>query len=201
VDFAESLQSLIPGVTGRVIAALTRTSVPLSGRAVADLASVSPAQAARALPRLVELGIVEARPAPPAVLYTLSHDHVAAPYLQALVDLDVVFVDRLRDLVGSLDPTPVSVAIFGSFARHEARADSDIDLLVVRPDSVPEDSERWRATVERIWAYARQLSGNQVEVLEVGRRKAHDLLRTTRPLWRTVRRDAQLVHGVPLDAI
>jgi predicted nucleotidyltransferase len=201
VDFAEPLQTLIPGATGRIMAALTGTSVPLSGRAVADLAGVSASQAARVLPNLVELGIVEARSAPPATLYILSEDHIATRHLRALRELDDVFLERLRRQVAELRPAPVSVAVFGSLARREARSDSDIDLLVIRPDAIDEENDLWRETVEAVAIYARQLSGNAVDILEVGRQEAHDRLASRRELWRNIRNEARMVHGVPLDSV
>jgi DNA-binding transcriptional ArsR family regulator len=201
VDFSSSLQSLIPGTTGRVLAALVRTSMPLSGRAIAQLAGVSPAQAARVLPKLADLGLVEARPAPPAVLYALAPDHVATEPLLALSRLDSVLVEQLAATIDGLEPAPACVAVFGSFARHEARSDSDIDLLVVRPAGLDEDDDAWWETVEKIRARARRLSGNRIEILETGHEEARKLLHSRRPLWRSIHREALVVHGPPLDAL
>lgn len=199
MDFAEPLQALIPGATGRVLAVLAHTSVPLSGRAIAELAGVSPAQAARVLPHLAELGLAEQQQSPPAVLYTLVREHVAAEPLMVLSELDDVLMRRLRERVSQLEDPPVAVAVYGSFARRQARTDSDIDVLVVRPTGTDEEDDGWRSTVARIQAAARRLSGNQVEIMEVAQDDVRRLVRGRQPVWQSIAREARLVHGMPLQ--
>lgn len=199
MDFAEPIQALIPGATGRALAVLAQTSVPLSGRAIAELAGISPAQAARVLPRLARLGLAEQRQSPPAVLYALVHEHVAAGPLMALSDLDDALTRRLGEWISHLQHPPVAVAVYGSFARRQARADSDLDLLVIRPTGTDDENEGWRSTIGQIRTTARRLSGNRVEIMEVAQDEVRDLMRTNRPLWRSIAREAQLVHGIPLE--
>ena len=65
-------------------------------------------------------------------------------------------------------PAPLSVIVFGSLARGDAHAGSDIDIVVVRPDGVDDDHDPWHATLEQWRQYARRLTGNPVEILDVG---------------------------------
>jgi predicted nucleotidyltransferase len=192
------LQSMIPGATGRVLGVLVQTTMPLSGRAIGDLAGVSPAQAARVLHGLEEFGIVEGRSAPPAILYSLVADHVATEPLMMLSNLPARFVERMAHEIAALDPRPASVGAYGSFARNEAGRDSDIDLLVVRPRDTADDDD-WAAVVEAVRAQARRLSGNHIDILEVGQAEVPRLLRAKRPLWREIVRDFRLIYGFPLQ--
>jgi predicted nucleotidyltransferase len=201
VDFAEPIPAVIPGATGRVLNVLAHTSKELSARSVAQLAGVSPAQAARVLPRLAELGVVSRRDVPPASLYRLVPEHVAADALAALARLALTFVERFGHDIDRLSPRPACVAVFGSFARHQARADSDIDLLVVRPPRVSVDDDQWRATIDEIRDRGRLLSGNPIEILEVAQREVKTLIRSERPLWRDIVRDAVVVYGRPLHQL
>lgn len=198
MDFAEPLQALVPGATGRVLDVLVHTTMPLSGRAIAQLAEVSPAQAARVLPRLAELGLVRRTFAPPAVLYEFVHDHVVADALHLVAGIGFVFLERLGKEVASLRPAPAAAAVFGSLPRGEARPDSDIDLLVVRPERVGPDDDEWQQGLDTIRVRGRRLSGNPVEILEVGRAECHRLLRGKRPLWRAIAKEALVIHGPPL---
>jgi predicted nucleotidyltransferase len=201
VDFTHPLEAIVPGAVGRVLTVLVNTSAPLSGRTIAELAGVSSSQAARVLPSLVDLGLVTAESAPPAILYSLVTDHIAAAPLQALTASAQTFVDRLAEHVARLEPAPVSVAAFGSFARHQADAASDIDLLVVRPSAIAADDESWETTVDQIRTFARRLSGNGIDILEAPRDEAAALMASDAPLWHDIRRDALLIHGRPLTEI
>jgi hypothetical protein len=123
----------------------------------------------------------------------------ASRVLPGLVELGVL--DELGDLAGSLVISPVSVIVFGSFARREADADSDIDVLVVRPADVDEDDDRWAASMEQLHTDSRRLTGNPIEVLEVSAGEVAALIKSRRPLWADIRRDGSAVHGLPLDKL
>ncbi|MDR7521376.1 MAG: nucleotidyltransferase domain-containing protein [Armatimonadota bacterium] len=58
----------------------------------------------------------------------------AEGHAEALRRIAVRYADALRDLLG---PSLVSVVLFGSVARGDARAHSDIDLLVIVSDLPP----------------------------------------------------------------
>ena len=201
MDFAEPISALIPGATGRVLSVLAHTSKELSTRNIAQLAGVSPAQAARVLPRLADLGLLERREVPPATLYRLVPDHVAADAIDVLARAPLRLIERLGEVSGAMRPRPACVAAFGSFARHQARADSDIDLVVVRPRGVDEEAEDWRSTVDEIRDSGRRLSGNTVQILEVSQREVKALIRSKKPLWREIVRDAVIVYGPPLNEL
>lgn len=158
MDFVRPVQSLIPGARGRVLDVLARTTAELNLGTVARLTGVSPAQASRVLPRLVALGVVERRDVPPASRYRLVRENVMA---RAVIDLGEIrdgTIDRLRDLAGAIRPAPVSMVLFGSVARGEADADSDIDVLVVRRDDIDEDDERWNGSLDEWMVEARRLA-------------------------------------------
>ena len=55
-----------------------------------------------------------------------------------------------------------------------------------------EGIERWRSEVQSI-------TGNPVEVLEVAEDEIASRLTSKRPLWRDIRRDGRVVHGVGID--
>ena len=136
MDFRRPVEVLIPDAQGRVLGALTRTTDELTLTTLADLSGVSLAHAARIVPRLVELGVVERREVPPAVLVRLVPDNLAARLLLALADLRHALLDELRKSTQKIEPSPANVTLFGSFARGDDDAASDIDVVVVRPSAV-----------------------------------------------------------------
>jgi DNA-binding transcriptional ArsR family regulator len=199
MDFVHPIEAIIPGVQGKVLAVLAETTADLNMRTIARLADVSAAQASRVLPDLVELGLVERREAPPSSLFRLSGEHVAARTLTELARSRETVLEDMSRLAGELLIEPVSVIVFGSFARGEADANSDLDVLFIRPEDVSEDDEEWAAVVEHWRAAIIRASGNDVEVLEVGASEVPARVRGNRPVWRDIQRDGIAVHGSQLQ--
>ncbi len=201
MDFVRPIEAVIPGAQGRVLAVLVETTTELNLRTIAQLAGISQAQASRLLPDLVTLGVVERREVPPSSLFRLVPEHVASRALLTLArPTDTVF-DEMGRLAGALPRPPVSVIAFGSFVRREADADSDIDLLVVRPHEVGEDDDEWSDSLEAWRHDIRRLTGNPVELLEVSTQDVAAKLNGSSQLWTDIRRDGQVVHGLSIDEL
>jgi predicted nucleotidyltransferase len=184
-----------------VLAVLAETTAELNLSTLARLADVSVAQASRVLPGLVELGLVERREVPPSSQFRLVRENVGA---QAVIDLarsrDAA-LSRIGAAADSLSLSPVSIIVFGSFARGEADEQSDLDAVVVRPDDVAEDDDAWGSAVERWRNEARAITGNRVEVLEVSDTEVRTRLASDTTLWRDVIRDGIAVHGLAIDEL
>jgi predicted nucleotidyltransferase len=196
MDFVRPMQAVIPGAQGRVLAVLAETTAELNLRTLARLAGISVAQASRVMPGLVELGLVERREVPPSSQFRLNREHVAA---EAILDLSRSRERALRqigDVAASLPVPPVAVIVFGSIARAEAGPESDLDVVVVRPDHVADDDEGWGTSIEQWRERARAITGNPVEVIEVDLAEARRRLASTSTLWRDISRDGIAVHGL-----
>ena len=198
MDFARPVEAIVPGAQGRVLAVLAETTAELNLRTIAELSGVSQAQVSRVLPGLVRLGVLERREVPPASLFRFVPEHVASRAIMALARSADTFAADLGQLVTTLPVAPANVVVFGSFARREADAESDIDLLVVRPREVEEDDEQWGASMEQLTTLGRRLSGNSLEVLEVAEDEVASLLGSGRPLWADINREGRLIFGVSL---
>jgi predicted nucleotidyltransferase len=195
MDFIHPLRAVIPGAQGRILEVLTATSAELNLRTTARLSGVSVAHASRVLPSLVDLGLVERREAPPSALFRFVPENVAARALTALTLARQTVLDELGAAAADFVRPPASIVVFGSFARGEAATDSDLDVVIVRSRDVPEDDVAWRSAVELWRNRARRLTGNRVEVLEVGEIEMGRLLRSRKALWLDVQREAVVVHG------
>ena len=199
MDFVRPIEAIVPGARGRVLAVMAETTAELNLRTIAELAGISQAQASRLLPELVHLGVVERREVPPASLFRLVPDHIASRLLLDLARSTDTVLDEMGRWAGELPHPPVSVVVFGSFARREAGADSDIDVVVVRPTGV--DEAEWSASLEAFRGDVQRLTGNSVEVLEVGADQAAMKLRSRSPVWVDIRRDGRVVHGLGFDEL
>jgi hypothetical protein len=201
MDFIRPVQAVIPGAHGRILAVLAETTADLNLRTVARLSGVSLAHASRLLPHLVELGMVERREAPPSALFRFVPDHVASRAITALTRTHQTVLDELGSRATLLRPGPVSVIVFGSFVRGDADAESDIDVVVVRPGEIHEEDDAWRSGIDGWLAHAGRLTGNRIELLEVGEADAVRLLRGRSVLWADIQREGVVLFGKPLDEL
>lgn len=116
-----------------ILRALVPLDRPVSGREAARLAGVS-SIALRALEELAEAGILKQEQATGQYIFTFERQHHLAPVIEKLFEAERQFTSaifgRIREMMeghGSVE----SAAVFGSSARGEAGARSDLDLLVV----------------------------------------------------------------------
>ena len=201
MDYRHPIEAVIPGVQGKVLRALLRTSGELNLRDIARVAGVSIAQASRVLPELVSLGIIERREVPPSSLFQLVPEHLATRALIALSTTRQDLIAEIGRTAAHVEPSPVSVVAFGSFARDDGSAESDIDLVVVRPRNIDEDDERWLSSLDAWRNHISRVAGNDIEVLEVGEDEIAAKLKGAAQVWRDIRRDGHLLHGKPLTEI
>lgn len=199
VDFVRPIESVIPGAQGRLLGALARVEAPLNLRRLAQVSRVSLAQASRVLPDLVELGLVRRTDVPPAALFELDRRNVAAQTIAALERLGDSVIAGMTRAAEEIDPSPESIILFGSMARGEARAESDIDVLVIRPTDVSNVDEGWSESVQQWIDRVRTLTGNAVNLLELDRHEATQRLRSNRSPWRSIATEGIVLSGRSLE--
>jgi nucleotidyltransferase-like protein len=181
---------------GEVLAVLAATTKPLTGRHVGRLARRGSDKGVRlALNRLAEQGVVDTLDAPPAVLYTLNRDHIAAPVALALVGLRRALLDRLRTTIGAWETPATHASMFGSAARGDGDNNSDIDLFVVRPAMVSPEDPRWRAQLDSLSRDVTRWTGNHTGISEVGEEELPALAANRPPVLADLERDAITLTG------
>lgn len=163
------LSAISPGARGGVLSVLAVTERPLTGRTVASL--VQPRSSLRsvqiALDDLVLNGVVLREHVGRAHSYTLNRSHLAAPAVIALANLRQELLHRIRSEVATWSVRPEATWMFGSAARGDADAGSDIDLLVVRPNRVDDGDETWLQQVSDLGEHVHDWTGNTCEILEL----------------------------------
>jgi predicted nucleotidyltransferase len=169
LDFRRPLTVVTPTLDGDVLAALAGADEEFSGRELARRAGHGSTEGIRrAADRLAAQGIVSRRAVGGAHLYRLNRDHIAAQWIEGLATLPEQLIGRLRESVAAWQEAPRLVFLFGSVARRDATAESDMDLLVVQRRDCDPDSEAWRSQLLDLQRTATALSGNDARVLEMG---------------------------------
>lgn len=191
MDLTSPIRSVIPSVHGDVLAVLARTERSLTGRRVAELTNgrVSQKGANLALRALSEAGLVDVEDHPPAKLYSLNRRHLAAAAIIELTSLRERLLDGIRSQLASWSIPVWGAWIFGSAARADGDASSDIDVLIVRPDGVDEGNDLWLDQVERFATEVTAWTGNRCEVSEYARKEFDALLLDEGRLARDLRSD------------
>lgn len=109
-------------------------------RELASEAGVDPGNASRWLRRWADVGLLEKSVERGQAVYSASRDPALKPLL-ALLQQDQETVRVLREELAQFEAPVLAGAIFGSVARGEATADSDIDLLLISDASSTLDAQ------------------------------------------------------------
>lgn len=202
MDLIRPVEALIPGAQGRLLGVLARTDRWLNLRTLADLAKVHPSQASRVLPRLGKLGVVERTEAPPSALFRLHRGSLVGGLVIELAQIRTALLREMQESASALaHPPPTNVTVFGSLTRHEASAESDLDVLFVRPMSVAEDDDAWIEGLQSWVALTEERAGNSVNIIEASEAEIAELLTSGRPPWNAMRRDGVVLTGRTLEEL
>lgn len=153
------------GLDSQVLMVLARTEQYLSVHQVHQLLPEggSPQGVRKSVIRLVEQGVVLERVTGRSFAYALNRDHVLAAAVLQIANAKSELFFRMAQLISEWTAQPLTVKIFGSAARNEMRADSDIDLLVVMSDSASDEAVD--DSVRRLTDHVALWTGNDVRPL------------------------------------
>ena len=203
MDFQRPVEAVIPGATGRLLAALARVDTELPISTLATVAAVGRTRASGLIAQLHELGVVDRREIGRTTMVRLARESAVGQLLDQLGHLRTTVLARLQGLAGDIEPQPLTVTLFGSFARGEATASSDIDILAIR--ALGTGPETWASTLGSFTTRARRLTGNPVQVLDYDleelRRRAGSRAKAGRNFWDAVRRDGIVLAGSSIDIL
>ena len=95
------------------------------------LAPLSSGTLQRELDVLAGVGLIQRSSTANQVFYTANTKHAVFAELKALVDKTVGFIQVLRSALAPISNRIAVAFIYGSMARQEEKAQSDIDLMVI----------------------------------------------------------------------
>jgi predicted nucleotidyltransferase len=160
MDLSHPIRCVIPSLDGPVLEALASRTSPMSLTEVHQRAGLGSLSGVRkVLQRLAEQGVVHHAPAG----YVLNRDHVAAPALVLLAQLHGEVAVRIRDWLSDRPENVVAAGLFGSAARREGDATSDIDVVVITAETVGTDLADELADALEQW------TGNRGQIIALSR--------------------------------
>jgi predicted nucleotidyltransferase len=196
MDLGRPYAVIAPTLDPGVLSVLAGTKRPLTGREIARLLGRSSHSGViAALNRLVAQGLVGREEAGRAFLFTLNREHLAAPAAELLADLLGELTNRIQKSVDRWAVQPEHVSLFGSAARGDGDAESDIDLFVVRPDPVGSEDPDWRDQVDLLSLRIERWTGNPARIAEVGQAEIARLRDDRPPIVEALLQDAVTLAG------
>ncbi|MDQ3404249.1 MAG: nucleotidyltransferase domain-containing protein [Actinomycetota bacterium] len=165
MELSRPLSTVTPTLDGDVLALLARHETRFTtGQLHRILTRYSEEGIRRVLRRLTKEGSVRSDRVGNAFTYELNRDHLAAEHIIGLARLRETFLKHLEDRLQCWEASPIYAAVFGSAARGEMTAESDLDLLLIRPDSVGDGL--WETQVNNLTADVTRWIGNDTRTLE-----------------------------------
>ncbi len=156
MDVSRPVQAVTPTLDGSILVALAGTTAPLTLTEMVQLLQSGSKSGVRSSAlRLVSQGSVLAVPGG----YLLNRDHLAAPAVLVLAGMRSELLRRIGEFTDQWEVAPLLLGTFGSFARRDGDADSDIDLLLVA--KAKNSDEQAGNLAERVRAW----TGNECHVM------------------------------------
>ena len=194
MDFARPVESLVPGVQGRILSVLASTDAELTMRTVASLAGASQNRTSELLSNLAALGVVERREAGSASMVRLSTTNLVGRWVRELASITDAVLVEMRHLASEITPQPQCLAVFGSFVRRVATGESDIDVVAV----VDEQAGQSRELSESLAGWCdrvAQLTGNTVSLLTVEDSQLVEWIGQGQPVWVKIVEEGEVLTG------
>lgn len=185
----------------RIMRFLILTGVPMNGREIGKAVGLSHVQTHAALKDLAEQGIVSLRKVGRSNLYELQQEHlVVSEWLKPLILEEKNLKRRLAKIVvKALSLPPRSLLLFGSIARREENAGSDIDLLVVMPDH--SDLKKTERELDRAGEDVSRLFGNRLSPLLTTRSEVLNRRRGKDAFMEEVMAGAEVIFGATVPEL
>jgi predicted nucleotidyltransferase len=196
MDLTYPIRVISPTLDGPILAVLARTTRPLTVGEVHRLVEIGSLNGVRlALARLVRQGLVLADERTTAIFYLANRDHLAWPFVKGLAGLRRSLIDHLKHEIQSWGVRPIHASMFGSAARGDGSPESDIDILLVRPDEYDEDESPWADQLDRLRESVPMWTGNHCHVFQLDVARLGEHVGVTDPLIDEWLRDAIELDG------
>lgn len=201
--FQEPLNSILGQFSKvKILRFLIRSQAELNGTQIAKAVGLSHVKSNIALQELVAHGLITMRRVGRSCLYRLDQENIVIKkLLRPLFQKESHLSDELKKIIISeLKPAyPLSIVLFGSIVRGDARPNSDIDLLVV----IPQDKNMAQAKreIERAGEKALKIFGNHLSPLVVKVDLFRKKYRRGEKLYVDVVKNGKPIYGKSLQGV
>ena len=202
MDLKSPISTVIPSLDGPVLQVLARADEGLSGRQIHKLAGQGSVAGVRlVLQRLAATGLVHVDDAGNSLSYRLNRQHLAAPVVEFLADLRTALVNRLSDELAAWRLAPIHASAYGALARADGDLESDVELLLIRPDDIDAADPLWNEQASGLMQTVVDLTGNPAHLFELSRTELANHLATSAPILNDWLHPTLHLTGQPLTTL
>jgi len=173
----------------------------LSATILAERTGLSRFGASNAISDLVDHGVVRPAGLGRSVPYALNLEHTLAIPLMVLFQAEAQRVDMIlqivRDTAERMNPKPSAIWLYGSVARGEDMADSDIDLAVINYHG---DADSMAALIREALDEVADPSIT-ISVISLSGAGIGELKDQESDIWKQIQMDAITVFGRPPEVV
>lgn len=198
MDLESPLRTLASPVEAEALRVLAGADTEFTAAQVQRLAqSASPFGIRKALQRLADSGLVIADRYGSTQTWRANRHHLLWPAIEAAVDARSRLLDKIESLVRQEEG--VDAYLYGSFARRESSPDSDVDVLLVFPDSY--DNEEIIDVAYGLSTSIEGWTGNHGHINNVTRTDLADMVHRRDSLVESLRSEAIPLIGPDFDQL
>lgn len=177
----------------RILRVLYRTGVGFTGRRLADLVGYSHTHTMTALCDLELQGLVNMQPVGNSYMFSVNKEseivrRILVPAFKFEAEMINTLADKFYDGLGN---PLVSVILFGSVAREEETAESDVDLLLVLKNGI--NTERVEEKIDEITSEAYRAFGCSVIPIVVTREEYDRKIKRKQGFWGVIPKEGRLI--------
>lgn len=196
MNLAEPYDLVMPRATAEVLKVLIGAESAFSIRQVARIAEISAPQALRVVNHESERGLVLVEQAGRSRMCRFNRDHLAANAVVELISLRERMIHAVGDEISSWTIEPIHSSLFGSAARGEGDLDSDLDVLIVRPQE--ESEHQWDEQKYASGLNLRKKTGNDISWFDVSLDELRTAKKASEPILSEWKKEGILLTGSPL---
>jgi predicted nucleotidyltransferase/DNA-binding transcriptional ArsR family regulator len=184
----------------RVYSMLQRHPEGLTGRGLGALVQTSPFKINRVLQELVRHGVVTEKVIGRAHQYRLNQEHI---FVKEVLPTVLTFGNESLTSLGQyimqkLSPKPLSVILYGSIARGDENADSDIDLFLIY--AAHHDPGKLR-NYDNMMSSISALYGNPVAIRRSRISDIQNPIEDHKEFLRNIRREGKSIAGLSITEL
>lgn len=199
MDLRHPEYSILGANRARVLHRLFVLGESASGRYIHELSGNKALQTTQQiLDELVSIGMVRVRRVGAANAYRANRDHILWGPVEAILATRARLESSITEILEAAFGERLSGAmLYGSVARGDATAESDIDILAVWDEEVEDDLEA--IIVADASDRIARLSGNPAQIIALTRSELDALVEADDPLVQSLRREGRRIAGAELS--